>query len=111
MLTNLIAHSITVQLARLILVDPSSIETCQGLILASELDSLVGVEMRSYIMRQFERAVAFDGNLAPQPVWSVAEKVAGRSKKIIDKYECITSIETLGNNDDHAHAVECHRRA
>nr|POF03819.1 hypothetical protein CFP56_21575 [Quercus suber] len=47
MLTNLIARAITVQLARLILVDLSSIETCQGSILAFELDSLVGAESRS----------------------------------------------------------------
>lgn len=81
--TEFIANATTVQLARLISVDASSIDARQGSILALGLDSLVAVELRNWIMRQFDAPLQSTEILAPQTVWGLAEKVVGRSKKMV----------------------------
>lgn len=67
---DFISFAVAAQLARLISVDASTIDAQQGSILAMGLDSLVAVELRNQVMRQFG---------APLPL---AEKIATRSKKM-----------------------------
>lgn len=81
--TDFISHAVTEQLAKLISVDASSIDAGQGSILALGLDSLVAVELRNWIMRQFDAPLQSSEILANQTVQALAEKVAARSKKVV----------------------------
>ncbi|CAJ2506203.1 Uu.00g003330.m01.CDS01 [Anthostomella pinea] len=79
---SFIATSMAVQLARLISVEPGTIDPRQGSIMALGLDSLVAVELRNWAMRQFDAPLQSSEILANQTVHALAEKVALRSKKV-----------------------------
>ncbi|KAI3395682.1 hypothetical protein diail_979 [Diaporthe ilicicola] len=80
---NFISHAVVVQLARLISVDMGSIDARQGSILALGLDSLVAVELRNWIMRQFDAPMQSSEILTHQTVHGLAEKITARSKKAV----------------------------
>ncbi|PLB53458.1 ketoacyl-synt-domain-containing protein [Aspergillus steynii IBT 23096] len=80
--TDFISRTMTDQLARLISVDASSIDAQQGSIMALGLDSLVAVELRNWITRQFEAPLQSSEILVNQTVHGLAEKVATRSKLV-----------------------------
>lgn len=80
---NFISHAVVVQLARLISVDMGSIDARQGSILSLGLDSLVAVELRNWIMRQFDAPMQSSEILANQTVHGLAEKITARSKKAV----------------------------
>lgn len=80
-IANYISIAVTAQLARLISVDASSIDAQQGSILALGLDSLVAVELRNWVMRQFDAPLQSTEILANQTVQTLAEKIVTRSKK------------------------------
>ncbi|KAL9031138.1 MAG: hypothetical protein Q9196_000814 [Gyalolechia fulgens] len=80
---DFISAAVTAQLARLISVDTGSIDARQGSILALGLDSLVAVELRNWVMRQFDAPLQSTEILANQTVQTLAEKIATRSKKMV----------------------------
>lgn len=80
---NFISQAVVVQLARLISVDMGSIDARQGSILALGLDSLVAVELRNWIMRQFDAPLQSSEILTHQTVHGLAEKITARSKKAV----------------------------
>lgn len=80
---DFISCSVTAQLARLISVDVGSIDARQGSILALGLDSLVAVELRNWVMRQFDAPLQSTEILVNQTVQTLAEKIATRSKKVV----------------------------
>lgn len=80
---DFISNAVTVQLAKLISVDAETIDALQGSILALGLDSLVAVELRNWIMRQFDAPLQSSEILANQTVQALAEKIAARSKKVV----------------------------
>ena len=80
---DFISRATTVQLARLISVDAESIDARQGSIMAQGLDSLVAVELRNWVMRQFDAPLQSTEILANQTVHMLAEKIATRSKKVV----------------------------
>ncbi|KAI8633724.1 hypothetical protein F5Y19DRAFT_414735 [Xylariaceae sp. FL1651] len=77
-----ISVAITHQLARLIAVDASSMDTRQGSMLTLGLDSLVAVELRNWVMHQFTAPLQSSEILANQTIYALAEKIAARSKKL-----------------------------
>ena len=81
--TAFIALAVTAQLARLISVAPDAIDAQQGSILALGLDSLVAVELRNWVARQFDAPLQSTEILANQTVQTLAEKITARSKKLI----------------------------
>lgn len=81
--TEFISCAVTAQLARLISVEAGSIDARQGSILALGLDSLVAVELRNWVMRQFDAPLQSTEILANQTVQTLAEKIATRSKKMV----------------------------
>ena len=81
---DFISGAATVQLARLISVDAGSIDARQGSIMALGLDSLVAVELRNWVMRQFDAPLQSTEILANQTVQTLAEKIATRSKKVVN---------------------------
>ena len=80
---DFISAAVTVQLARLISVDAGSIDARQGSIMTLGLDSLVAVELRNWVMRQFDAPLQSTEILANQTVQALAEKIATRSKKVV----------------------------
>ncbi|KAH8198331.1 hypothetical protein TruAng_007486 [Truncatella angustata] len=81
--SDFISYAVTRQLARLISVEVGSIDARQGSILALGLDSLVAVELRNWVTRQFDAPLQSSEILANQTVHSLAEKIATRSKKAV----------------------------
>jgi acyl carrier protein len=80
---DFISRAVTEQLAKLISVDAGSIDARRGSLLALGLDSLVAVELRNWVMRQFDAPLQSSEILANQTVQALAEKVAARSKKVV----------------------------
>ena len=80
---DFISGAATVQLARLISVDAGSIDARQGSIMALGLDSLVAVELRNWVTRQFDAPLQSTEILANQTVHTLAEKIATRSRKVV----------------------------
>ena len=80
---DFISGAVTVQLARLISVDAGSIDARQGSIMALGLDSLVAVELRNWVMRQFDAPLQSTEILANQTIQTLAQKIATRSKKVV----------------------------
>lgn len=80
---DFISAAVTTQLARLISVDASNIDTDQGSILALGLDSLVAVELRNWIMRHFDAPLQSTEILTNQTIRTLAQKIGTRSKKMV----------------------------
>lgn len=80
--SDFIAGSMTGQLSRLISVEASAIDPRQGSILALGLDSLVAVELRNWVKRQFDAQLQLAEILANQTLHALAEKVSLRSTKV-----------------------------
>ncbi|KAL8947400.1 MAG: hypothetical protein Q9222_006316 [Ikaeria aurantiellina] len=76
-IVDFISTSITTQLARLISIEPGSIDASAGSILALGLDSLITVELRNWIARTFKALLQNTDILADQTVRGLAEKIWG----------------------------------
>lgn len=77
-----VSRAVSQQLARLISVDASSIDLREGSILELGLDSLVAVELRNFVTRQFVATLKSSDILANQSLWALGEKIAARSKMV-----------------------------
>lgn len=77
---DFISKAIITQLARLISIDPALINAAQGSILALGLDSLVAIELRNWVMREFDAPLQSSEVLTDQTVHVLAEKIASRSR-------------------------------
>ncbi|KAL2824973.1 ketoacyl-synt-domain-containing protein [Aspergillus pseudoustus] len=82
-ITEFISSAVTNQIARLISVEASSVDPRHGSIMALGLDSLVVVELRNWIMREFEAPLQSSEILAKQTVWGLAERIVGRSEVLL----------------------------
>ncbi|KAF2993637.1 polyketide synthase, partial [Neopestalotiopsis sp. 37M] len=80
--SEFIAGAMKSQIARLISAEAASIDARQGSILALGLDSLVAVELRNWLMRQFQAPLQSSEILADQTIYTLAGKVASRSRMI-----------------------------
>ncbi|CAG9986864.1 unnamed protein product [Clonostachys byssicola] len=86
---DFISHAIADRLARLISADSASINQESRSILELGLDSLVAIELRNWIMSQFEAPLQSSEILTNQTIHALAEKVLARS-----------SIATLTSSDE-----------
>ncbi|KAJ4414976.1 Type I Iterative PKS [Gnomoniopsis sp. IMI 355080] len=75
---DLAAAGITGHLARLISVDTRLIDPREGSILALGLDSLVSIELRNWIMREYSAPLQSAEILTDQTIHALAEKVVSR---------------------------------
>ncbi|KAI1500661.1 polyketide synthase [Biscogniauxia marginata] len=96
---DFISSAIVNQLARLVSVDVSRINDRQGSILALGLDSLVVIELRNWIMREFDAPLQSSEVMSDQTVRTLAEKVATRTRVVAESLNDGTSEE--GSIDDH----------
>lgn len=98
LVVDFIAKAITKQLARLISVDPSLINERTGSILALGLDSLVAIELRNWVMREFDAPLQSSEVLTDQTVHVLAEKIASRSRIALSKNKA--AIDDDGKDSD-----------
>ncbi|KAK7222876.1 hypothetical protein V2G26_010879 [Clonostachys chloroleuca] len=92
---SFISNAIADRLARLISADSTSIDQESRSILELGLDSLVAIELRNWIMAQFDAPLQSSEILTNQTIYALAEKVLARS-----------SIATLTLSDDSDLAAE-----
>jgi len=78
-----ITKAIVKQLATLISVDASHVDEGNGSIISLGIDSLVAIELRNWITREFEASLQSSEILTDQPVRALAQKVASRSRIIL----------------------------
>jgi NADPH:quinone reductase-like Zn-dependent oxidoreductase/NAD(P)-dependent dehydrogenase (short-subunit alcohol dehydrogenase family)/acyl carrier protein len=96
-----IAGAISGQIARLISVDIERIDEGDGSILALGLDSLVAIELRNWISREFDAPLQASELLVDQTVCLLAEKVASRSRVLAQPGSSESSDES-SNTDSKA---------
>ena len=82
---DFIAKAITKQLGVLVSVDPSLIDERSGSILSLGLDSLVAIELRNWVMREYDAPLQSSEVLADQTIHALAEKIASRSRAVQSK--------------------------
>lgn len=79
---DFIATRFTIQLAKLIYADPSTIDRYRTSLLALGLDSLIAIELRNWIQREFDTRLQSSEIFAHQDVYTLAEKIAARSQVV-----------------------------
>lgn len=82
---DFIASAITGQLTKLISVDATQINERDGSILELGLDSLIAIELRNWITREFSAPLQSSEIMADQPIRKLAQKVASRSSIVSSK--------------------------
>ncbi|KUI60224.1 Lovastatin diketide synthase LovF [Cytospora mali] len=79
-IVEFLANSIKDKVARLISVDASTIDEASGSILALGLDSLVAIELRNWVMREFDAPLHSSEVMTDQTFRELAKKVSSRSR-------------------------------
>lgn len=74
-----VSQAMASQLARLIDVDVATIDVRQGSIMDLGLDSLIAVELRNWLTKQFHAPLQSSEILVEQTVWRLAERIVVRS--------------------------------
>lgn len=90
---NFINTAIVRQLTTLISVDATQVNERDGSILDLGLDSLVAIELRNWITREFNAPLQSSEIMTDQPIRSLAQKVASRSKVILSHTRGIFRVE------------------
>ena len=78
-IARFVAQVIGNRLADLVAVDPADV-TLTSSIVDFGLDSLIAIELRNWIMREFDAPIQSSEVLDSQDVWSLAQKVTSRSR-------------------------------
>ncbi|KEY72789.1 hypothetical protein S7711_09508 [Stachybotrys chartarum IBT 7711] len=81
-IVDFIASSMSKRLPQLISIDPATIDRGRTSLLSQGLDSLVAIELRNWIARDFEAPLQSSEILIDQPAYALAEKVASRSRLV-----------------------------
>lgn len=84
MVVDFIATSFTRQLANLTYSDPSTVDRYRTSLLALGLDSLIAIELQNWIQREFDARLQSSEILTDQPIYTLSEKIAERSRNMSD---------------------------
>lgn len=98
---DLVATAIGSRLERLISIDINRIDPLETSILDLGVDSLISIELRNWIIREFEAPLQSSEILVDQTLYSLAEKVVSRSKVATPSMD----HESSGDNDSLATSV------
>jgi acyl carrier protein len=82
-LVEFVANSIATRLTQVLSTDSMRIHSENGSILDLGLDSLVAIELRNWIMHEFDAPIQSSEILLDQTIRMLAEKVCGRSRKSV----------------------------
>ncbi|VUC20458.1 unnamed protein product [Clonostachys rosea] len=82
LIVDFISRTFMVQLARLLYVDVSTIDRFLTSLLVLGVDSLVAIELRNWVQREFDASVQSSEIFTDQSVYTLAEKIATRSRAI-----------------------------
>ncbi|KAI1212191.1 polyketide synthase [Annulohypoxylon truncatum] len=96
---DFITNAMTTQLAKLIATDVNRVRDHEGSILGLGLDSLVAIELRNWLMREFDAPLQSSELMIDQPIRALAEKVAARSR-IASSVSANTSSSEVGSEYD-----------
>ncbi|KAJ4385202.1 hypothetical protein N0V93_010263 [Gnomoniopsis smithogilvyi] len=77
-----VSRAVSAQLARLIDVSGTTINVRQSSIMGLGLDSLVAVELRNWIIKQFHAPLQSSEILVEQTVWALSERIVARSTRM-----------------------------
>lgn len=89
-IVEFIASEVAARLAQMISIDSSQIDKSHTSILAIGLDSLVAIELRNWIMREFDAPLQSSELLSDQTIKAIAEKVATRSRSLSGNVDAAT---------------------
>ncbi|KAJ3572452.1 hypothetical protein NPX13_g5041 [Xylaria arbuscula] len=81
-IVDFISSAIVAQLATLIAVDVTQVNPSHGSIISLGLDSLVAIELRNWITREFDASLQSSEIITDQPIRALAQKVASRSRMV-----------------------------
>lgn len=81
-IVDFISRSFTLQLAQLTYTDHSTIDRFRTSLLVLGLDSLVAIELRNWIQREFDSRMQSSEIFSDQTVYMLAEKIAARSQVV-----------------------------
>ncbi|KAI0147408.1 KR domain-containing protein [Xylariaceae sp. FL1272] len=91
-MTDFVAGAIIGKLSQLTSADAGRINERHGSILAVGLDSLVAIELRNWVMREFDAPLQSSEIMTDQTVRTLAEKVVARSRVLV-----ATPVENTAN--------------
>ncbi|CAH0056839.1 unnamed protein product [Clonostachys solani] len=82
LIVDFISRRFMAQLARLLYVDVSTIDRFLTSLLVLGVDSLVAIELRNWVQREFDASVQSSEIFTDQSVYTLSEKIATRSRAI-----------------------------
>jgi acyl transferase domain-containing protein/NADPH:quinone reductase-like Zn-dependent oxidoreductase/acyl carrier protein len=94
-----IAQSIGDKLADLMAIDPAEVHLGSS-ISDYGLDSLVAIELRNWLMREFDSPLQSSEVLDSPDLWNLAQKVTSRSRLLNNSKDASTSSEASGSEKD-----------
>ncbi|KAJ8119102.1 hypothetical protein ONZ43_g3862 [Nemania bipapillata] len=106
MIVDYIANAVAGKVAQLISIDASQIDPVHGSILSLGLDSLVAIELRNWIMREFDAPLQTSELITDQTINKVAEKIMARSRLIQNDNTTIPNDEETGVRAGDGHILQ-----
>ncbi|KAK7755565.1 Type I Iterative PKS [Diatrype stigma] len=99
-IVDFITKSIIGQMATLISIDPEQVHETYGSIISLGLDSLVAIELRNWITREFDAPLQSSEIMIDQPIRDLSQKVASRSRIVMSSLDAESINTTEGSSEE-----------
>ncbi|KAI0442664.1 polyketide synthase [Xylaria telfairii] len=84
LIVEFIANAVVDKLTRLMFLDANQINPAHGSILALGVDSLVAIELRNWVAREFDAHMQSSELISDQTIRALAEKITRRSRTVLE---------------------------